>query len=147
MDVQQTETNKVSIRVPSEAISRVRKSIKPYRRLKGIGNIELRTSELKPTEKELHIVGDDSAIQEMIRDINKIICAAEMSLRNASRKNHSWTLTDGGELLTPREVHKTGKKAPQCHTTGVGRNHYAARMQGKHKDRERDILKYLKREL
>ena len=63
---------------------------------------------------------------------------ASKTLKNQSRKIHSWTLDPSGRMRTPTEVHKTGGLAPHVHVTGIGKNFHAARKQGKRFDLQKE---------
>ena len=93
--------------------------------------------------KTLSIEGSAVAVAEAAKLVAGKIGVADRLLHNTMR-DHSWTLTVNKELRTPREVHKTGDRAPHYHTTGQGKNFHAARMQAKHKDTERELAAQLR---
>ena len=136
------------IDVPSEAAGRVigkdGANLNALREIEGMA--ECRLIPDGANSKKLIMQGSKTAIDEAIRTVNDKIMVSKRQLRNASRKVHSYSLSGSGELRTPAQVHQTGDRPPKPHTTGVGKNHYAAKMQGKHSDKlaerakaERDV--------
>ena len=138
---------KAAVPVPSQAVGRIigknGANIIRMRNSPGITLCQLKTIGLN--SKELHLHGSSAAVAEALTDCKYKIATANKQLANNSRKIHSWTVSKNGHhLFTPREVHSTGDKPPHPHATGVGKNHHAARKQGKKFEREKAIARQLR---
>jgi hypothetical protein len=133
--------------VPSEAVGRVigakGAKIATLRTTPGITVCALEKTALNA--HTLRLSGTEEAVGAVTKEVTELMAIARRQLENSVRE-HSWTLTPDGRMRTPREVHQTGGKAPTPHTTGVGRNHYAARMQGKRFEKEAERADQLRRE-
>lgn len=135
------------ITIPSEAVEHViggkRAHIGVVQTTPGLVSCILKATTLNA--HTLYLTGSQQAIDEATAQVNSRIKLARRLLENSMRE-HSWTLTSDGRMRTPREVHQTGHSAPRPHTTGVGRNHYAARKQGKRFEKEAERADQLRRE-
>lgn len=104
----------VELPVPSEAIGRILGTqhvhIIMLRQIPNIAKVQL----LRKTPKNhvLLIIGRIEAVTQVVNTAQNVICRAQTALSNKSRAVHSWHPTSTGQILTPREVHKTGDKAP-----------------------------------
>lgn len=96
------------ISIPSEAADRIiglqGRNIKAMQNIPGITNVKLTPDGLN--FNNLTIEGDSqTAIDQVSRMVNKILGNSKRILNNKSRKEHSWTITDSGEVRTPEMVH------------------------------------------
>lgn len=104
----------VELPVPSEAIGRIvgtqQVHITMLRQIPNIIKVELVRK--TPNAHVLLIVGRIDAVTQVVNTAQNVICRAQTALSNQSRAVHSWHPTSSGQVLTSREVHKTGDRAP-----------------------------------
>ncbi len=104
----------VELPIPSEAIGRIigtqQVHIKMLRHIPNITKVQL--VKKTPNTHVVLIVGRIDAVTQVVNTAQNKICRAQTSLSNQTRAVHSWHPTSTGQILTPREVHKTGRRAP-----------------------------------
>lgn len=126
--------------IPSDAVGRVigekGARIKYLQGTPGLVTCKLDRAGLNTST--LCLAGSAAAVADAEREVRIVLSRATTALKNTSRRIHSWTLSPDGSLITPRNVHKTGRRPPHVHTTGVGKNFHAARKQGKRKEYEKE---------
>ena len=104
----------VELPVPSEAIGRILGTqhvhIKMMRQIPNITKVQL----VKKSPKLIFLLieGDIDAVTDVVNTAQKAINRGQTAFSNQSRAVHSWRPTSTGQILTPREVHKTGERAP-----------------------------------
>ena len=106
----------LEIVIPPQAIGLIigkkSASINALRQLDGIQSVLICDLDIKPSCKNLKIIGTPVGVRGVEEIINHKISHASHNLANQSRALHSWTLSHNGTIFTPREVHKTGHHVP-----------------------------------
>lgn len=107
------DSSACEIVVPLEAVGRIIGKdgafIKHLRASEGIDGCSLSDGQ-RSNHKLLKLRGSRAALESVRRVVELNIGNAQRQLQNDSRKLHNWTLKSDGEVLTPREVHRTGDR-------------------------------------
>jgi hypothetical protein len=94
----------------------------------------------------LHVSGSRKAVDYVASEVIFKIKVREKNISNESRATHSYSLDGKGNMLTPREVHHTGKPAPKPALPGIGTNWHRRKGEGKRFDKERERANQLREE-
>jgi hypothetical protein len=107
---------KEDIPIPCHAIGviigRLGHNIEAYRNTPGITKAQLVDHVLKPSEKILIVQGENKSVQLIVTRVKELLDAINGKLHSRSRQLHSWNASKNDQIFTPREIHKTGRKAP-----------------------------------
>jgi hypothetical protein len=108
------------------------RNIKTYQSIDGISSCRLKKNGEGLNAPQLLVIAasDDTAIQQIKRDVKQIVKAAKLRLKNSSRQHHTGDAVNGRKLRVP-DVHPELKQRGHS-IRGKGR-------QQKDKDKEREL--------